>query len=45
MPSFITFDPIELYYIIWPTNPIADFGTFYVFGKISDSKLSTDFKF
>ena len=45
MPSFVTFDPIENIYLINPTNPLSHMGTFYIFGKLSDSKMETDFKF
>jgi hypothetical protein len=45
MPKFITFDPIVSCYVITPTSPATDIGTFMVYGKLSDTKMETEFKF
>ena len=45
MPKFITFDSKLSIYLIAPINPATDIGTFNVFGKLSDTKLQSDFQF
>ena len=45
MPKFISYDKIVSTYVITPTRPTTDIGTFTVQGKLSDTKMETDFKF
>ncbi len=45
MPNFISYDPIELKYVIAPTRPATDIGKFNVEGSLTDTKLETSFKF
>ncbi len=45
MPNFISYDPIEMKYVIAPTRPATEIGKFNVEGSLSDTKMETDFKF
>ena len=45
MPSFISFDKILSTYVITPTVPRTEIGTFKVEGKLSDTKMEIEFKF
>ena len=43
MPKFISFDSLQSTYVIVPINPATEIGTFMVQGKLSDTKMETDF--
>ncbi len=45
LPNFISYDPIELKYVIAPNRPSTDIGIFNINGLLTDSKKETSFKF
>jgi hypothetical protein len=45
MPQFISYDKNLYSYTISPTLSATEIGTFKVFGKLSDTKMETDFNF
>ena len=45
MPSFITYDSFSSIFLIKPTNPATDLGTFKIKGEVTDSQLSIEFSF
>ncbi len=45
MPQFISYDKNLYSYTISPSLSATEIGTFKVFGKLSDTKMETDFNF
>ena len=45
LPSFITYDSNENFYILKPKNPIFHLGNFLIKGTLEDTRLSTNFQF